>query len=188
MDEMLMGISKQRNPLLADFCAKTMIYRGLGSGILRAINENVKVDFECTGGQFKAIVWRIDKEAEGVVVNDSGLVINEPKSVLNEEDLTVKLFVNGKKLTVKVGNNDEKLVIKLRKLTERAEKLTVNLTVNRLEILKMILENPTITTIEMAQSIGISSTAVKNNIEVMRDKLIRRVGSDKSGLWDVMLE
>lgn len=152
------------------------------------MNENVKVDFECTGGQFKAIVWRIDKEAEGLVTNDSGLVANDPKLVLNEENLTVKLVVNGKKLTVKVGNNDEKLVVKLKKLTERAERLTVNLTENRLEILKMILENPTITTIEMAQTIGISSTSVKNNIEVMRDKLIRRVGSDKSGIWDVIFE
>ena len=151
------------------------------SGILRAMNENVKVDFECTGGQFKAIVWRIDKETERLTVNTTGLGVNE-------ENLTVKLGVNGKKLTVKVGNNDEKLGVKLQKLTERAERLTVNLTVNRLEILKMILENPTITTIEMAQAIGISSTSVKNNIEVMRDKLIRRVGSDKSGIWDVILE
>lgn len=110
------------------------------------------VDFECTGGQFKAIVWRIDKDAEELVRNDS------------------------------------KLVVKLQNLTERAEKLTVNLTVNRLEILKMILEKPTITTIEMAQAIGISSTSVKNNIEIMRDKLIRRVGSDMSGIWDVILE
>lgn len=76
----------------------------------------------------------------------------------------------------------------MQKLTERAERLTANLTVNRLEILKMILENPTITTIEMDQAIGISSTSVKNNIEVMRDKLIRRVGPDKSGIWDVILE
>lgn len=188
MDEMLMGISKQRNPLLADFCAKTMIYRGLGSGILRAMNENVKVDFECTGGQFKAIVWRIDKEAEGLVANDSGLVVNAPKLVVNEEDLTVKLVVNGKKLTVKVGSNDEKLVVKLKRLVVNAEKLGVNLTVNRLEMLKMIIQNPTITKIEMAQAIGISSTAIDKNLDAMRDKLIRRVGSDKSGIWDVILD
>lgn len=177
-----------RNPLLADFCAKTILYRGLGSGIRRALKENVKIDFECVGGQFKAVVWRTEKAADGLAVNDSGVVINDQKLVVNEEDLTVKLVVNGKKLTVKVGNNDEKLVVKLKKLTVRAEKLTVNLTVNRIEILRMILENPTITTIEMAQAIGISCTAVKNNLEVMRDKLIRRVGSDKSGFWEVILE
>ncbi len=188
IDEMLMGISKQRNPLLADFCAKTMIYRGLGSGIRRALKENVKIDFECVGGQFKAIVWRTEKDADGLVINDSGLVINDQKLGVNEENLTVKLVVNGKKLTVKVGNNDEKLGVKLKKLGVNAEKLGVNLTVNRLEMLKMILQDPTITRLEMAQAIGISSTAIDNNLEVMRDKLIRRVGSDKSGIWDVILE
>ena len=159
------------------------------------MNENVKVDFECTGGQFKAIVWRIDKEAEGLVANDSGLVVNAPKLVINdpklgvnEEDLTVKLVVNGKKLTVKVGSNDEKLVVKLKRLVVIAEKLTVNLTVNRIEMLKMIIQNPTITKIEMAQAIGISSTAIDKNLDAMRDKLIRRVGSDKSGIWDVILD
>lgn len=102
------------------------------------MNENVKVDFECTGGQFKAIVWRIDKDAEGLVLN--------------------------------------------------AEKLGVNLTVNRIEMLKMIIKNPTITIIEMAQAIGISSTAIDKSLEDMRDKLIRRVGSKKTGLWDVILD
>ena len=152
------------------------------------MNENVKVDFECTGGQFKAIVWRIDKDAEGLVVNAPKLVVNDTKLVLNEEDLTVKLVVNGKKLTVKVGSNDEKLVVKLKRLVVNAEKLGVNLTVNRLEMLKMIIQNPTITKIEMAQAIGISSTAIDKNLDAMRDKLIRRVGSDKSGIWDVILD
>ena len=99
-----------------------------------------------------------------------------------------KLVLNGKKLTVKVGNNDEKLVIKLQKLVLNAEKLGVNLTVNRIEMLKMIIQNPTITKIEMAQAIGISSTAIDKNLDDMRDKLIRRVGSKKSGLWEVILE
>ena len=91
-------------------------------------------------------------------------------------------------MTVKVGNNDEKLVIKLQKLVLNAEKLGVNLTVNRIEMLKMIIQNPTITRIEMAQTISISSTAIDKKLEIMRDKLIRRVGSDKSGLWEVIRE
>lgn len=91
-------------------------------------------------------------------------------------------------MTVKVGNNDEKLVVKLKKLGVNAERLGVNLTVNRIEMLKMILQDPTITRIEMAQTIGISSTAIDKNLDIMRDKLIRRVGSDKSGLWEVILE
>ena len=40
----------------------------------------------------------------------------------------------------------------------------------------------------MAQAIGISSTAIDKILDAMRDKLIRRVGSKKSGLWDVILD
>jgi hypothetical protein len=37
-----------------------MIYRGLGSGIIRVMNENIKVDFinEESANQFKTIIWR----------------------------------------------------------------------------------------------------------------------------------
>jgi predicted HTH transcriptional regulator len=55
-----LGVSRQRNPLIASFASKTMIYRGLGSGIIRVMNENIKVDFinEESANQFKTIIWR----------------------------------------------------------------------------------------------------------------------------------
>lgn len=175
IEDILLGISKQRNPLLADFCSKTMIYRGLGSGIRRALKENVKIDFKCEGDQFKAIIWRTNEGTQ-----------NE-KLVENDEELVVNLVVKGRKLVVKVGRNDMWLVEKLQKLVEKAEKLGVNITANRIEILKMIMSNSTITIMEMAQKLGISSTAIDNNLDVLRDKLIRRVGSDKSGTWEIIL-
>ena len=197
VEDIRLGASKQRNPLMADFAARTMIFRGLGSGIVRALRENVVIDFvnEDEANQFRVIIWRttqkdvIDAQrAEFTTQMLSATTQNKQKLVVNEEDLAVRLVVNGKKLTVKVGSNDERLVAKLKKLVVKAENLGVNLTANRLEMLKMIIENPTITKIEMAQAIGISSTAIDNNLEVVRDKLIRRVGSDKSGIWDVILE
>ena len=55
-----LGVSRQRNPLIASFASKMMIYRGLGSGIIRVMNENVRVDFinEESANQFKTIIWR----------------------------------------------------------------------------------------------------------------------------------
>lgn len=55
-----LGVSRQRNPLIASFASKTMIYRGLGSGIIRVLNENIRVDFvnEESANQFKTIIWR----------------------------------------------------------------------------------------------------------------------------------
>ena len=55
-----LGVLRQRNPLIASFASKMMIYRGLGSGIIRVMNENVRVDFinEESANQFKTIIWR----------------------------------------------------------------------------------------------------------------------------------
>ncbi len=60
VEDIMLGASKQRNPLMASFAERTMIYRGLGSGIVRAMNENVFLDFinEEEANQFRVIIWR----------------------------------------------------------------------------------------------------------------------------------
>ena len=60
VEDIRLGASKQRNPLIANFAARTMIYRGLGSGIVRALRENVMIDFinEEEANQFRVIIWR----------------------------------------------------------------------------------------------------------------------------------
>ena len=44
IEEVMMGNSDPRNPQLAQFCSKTMPYRGLGSGIPRVMSENCDVE------------------------------------------------------------------------------------------------------------------------------------------------
>ena len=60
VNDIKLGVSRQRNPLMADLAAKTMIYRGLGSGIVRAMREDSHIDFdnEESANQFKVTVWR----------------------------------------------------------------------------------------------------------------------------------
>jgi ATP-dependent DNA helicase RecG len=56
-----LGVSVPRNPIIISFIAKGLLpYRGLGSGILRALEGNAKIDFESSQDtlSFKAIVWR----------------------------------------------------------------------------------------------------------------------------------
>ena len=45
IEEVMHGNSFARNPLMANFCAKTMPYRGLGSGIPRVLSEDSHVKF-----------------------------------------------------------------------------------------------------------------------------------------------
>lgn len=55
------GNSNLRNPILASFVAKNILpYRGLGSGILRALAAWPRIDFEDQreANLFKVTVWR----------------------------------------------------------------------------------------------------------------------------------
>ncbi len=53
------GKTRQRNPLIAAFCAKTMDYRGLGTGIIRATKEEKDIQFvNDEGSQFQVIISR----------------------------------------------------------------------------------------------------------------------------------
>ena len=55
-----LGNTYQRNQLIAGLCAKTMLYRGLGSGIIRAMREGTKIEFinDESGNQFSSIIYR----------------------------------------------------------------------------------------------------------------------------------
>ena len=49
-----------RNPLTAQLCAKTMPYRGLGSGITRALKSGERIDLvnDIERDKFVATIWR----------------------------------------------------------------------------------------------------------------------------------
>ena len=66
IDSIRYGKTSQRNSLIASFCAKTMDYRGLGTGIMRAVKEeqgNIFFENE-EGSQFKVIINRPQVERE----------------------------------------------------------------------------------------------------------------------------
>lgn len=78
-----LGSAVVRNPFIANFCAKTMPYRGLGSGIIRALQEepNIKFINEPVGMQFISVINRIADEGvnEGEGINEG---INELESLI----------------------------------------------------------------------------------------------------------
>lgn len=75
----------------------------------------------------------------------------------------------------------------INKIVEEATNRGERLTENRIKILRLILDNPYILKYELASNIGISYTAITNNIKVMRGKYVRRVGPDKGGFWEVLI-
>ena len=70
---------------------------------------------------------------------------------------------------------------------ELSDKLSDKLSDRRKKILRKILETPDITIPDLAKYIGISPTAISNNIAWLKEnKYLVREGSDRQGRWIVL--
>ena len=57
---------------------------------------------------------------------------------------------------------------------------------NQLDIIREIINDPQISIVELSQRIGISSTAIENNITKLKEKnVLKRIGPDRGGYWEV---
>ena len=56
------------------------------------------------------------------------------------------------------------------------------------KIINLIKENPKITTKELADKTGLSVKSIEWNIKELKDKgLLRRIGADRGGHWEVVV-
>lgn len=64
IENIKMGSAVVRNNLLVSYCAKMMDYRGIGSGITRALDDqpNIELINDVDGEQFKVIIPRLEKQ------------------------------------------------------------------------------------------------------------------------------
>lgn len=87
IEEVMLGNSFARNPLMANFCAKTMPYRGLGSGIPRVLSQDCNVEFDDSkdGNQFVVRVSRLLLDNKAVSKEEKA-VSKDEKAVSNEEN------------------------------------------------------------------------------------------------------
>jgi predicted HTH transcriptional regulator len=162
------GIAIQRNPILNSICKSILPYTGYGSGIKRVLKLNANVEFinNVEMEQFKSIVYR-----KKLGVNQDRLGENQKKLGVNQD---------------KLGENQKKLGVNQDKLGVNQKKLGVNLSKNKIKLINLIRENPNITINMLSNKIGISTTAIENNIKSLKDSnILRRVGSDKSGKWEI---
>ena len=67
------------------------------------------------------------------------------------------------------------------------EGLVEGLVENQKTMVYLIHEKPTITIKELAEIIGISTTAIDKNLTKLKEKnIIRRIGGDKTGSWEII--
>ncbi|MBU2564992.1 MAG: putative DNA binding domain-containing protein [Candidatus Thermoplasmatota archaeon] len=92
----------------------------------------------------------------------------------------------------KIEANRDWFTITFKRLKESYEerlygKIKEGLVENQRKILSLIRENSHISKKEMAESIGISTTAIDKNITSLKKKgLLKRVGPDRGGYWKVL--
>ncbi len=73
--------------------------------------------------------------------------------------------------------------------SQTENKLGDRLGKKRFRMLSLIKENPYITIAQLAAIIGMSTTALENNLKLLKQKgLLKRIGSDKGGHWKVITE
>ena len=115
-----------------------------------------------------------------------------------------KVTENSNRLPEKLPENTEKLPENIERLPENIERLPENhlgiidriiekansngdkLKENKIAILRLIIEDPYISKMDIANILGVSYTAVGSNIKAMRGKYLRRVGPDKGGFWEII--
>ena len=161
VEDIKLGVSRQRNPLMATLASKTMIYRGLGSGIIRVMKEGVKVEFvnEESANQFKTIIWRTTQK--------SGKKFRKEGEEFRKENEST---------TQKSGKEFLKEDKEFRKEFLKAKEI----------IHSMILAKPETTTGDMAIKIGVSDRQVRKYIKKLIDLgFLKREGGRKHGHWIV---
>lgn len=80
-------------------------------------------------------------------------------------------------------------VFKRKNISVFDEKVTEKVTENQIKILESVATNPHITVVELAGIVDISERKIKENIRKLKEKgLIKRIGPDKGGHWEVVIE
>ena len=70
--------------------------------------------------------------------------------------------------------------------SEQDKKVNVKVNVNQRRIMDEIQKNPFITQEELSALVGISKVHINKNMQKLQQQnIIRRVGADKNGKWEV---
>ena len=169
-----------RNPKIAQFLKAYDFVKEFGEGVDRVCRE-------LEANRSPIPTYHLDdfilKITVSKVIHRS---ITNGNATVNIKNVTVNATANSPKDTVNAQNATVNSNDTIDRLIAKAAKQRDKLTANRISILRLMVENPYITKEEMASIIGLSGSTIMRNIEFMRGKYLRRVGSDKSGFWEII--
>ena len=72
-------------------------------------------------------------------------------------------------------------------VTEKVTEVTEKVTDIEVKILKLIYDNPTITTSKLADMLSVTRKTISTHIKIMKkNNMIERIGSDRKGYWKIL--
>jgi ATP-dependent DNA helicase RecG len=152
-----------RNPKIAEFMQQYKLVKEFGEGVDRMFREMAEAGNPAP--EYKQVEFMVKVKLT---------------SALRDEDETGENNSDIVSDTVNVGVNagvNERVNEKVNEKVNERQKL----------IISAIFENPYITQTELAKTLGISVVHVNKNMKKLQEQgIIRRVGPDKGGHWEVI--
>lgn len=166
--------SKRRNPLLADFFSRLGLMERRGSGMKKIMDAYKQYEhlvdcrnpeFTSDASEFHVTLWNLnfDDRVIGEITSDGRPLLQE--FVKDNGEVVVKEFVKGPS--------------KFAKEFVKASR----------QIYKLISQNPQISAVQMAESIGLSTRQIQKYLKRLQELgKIARVGGRKMGEWKIIDE
>lgn len=151
-------LSISRNPILAKLFRMVKLAENIGSGI-------EKIEHNWLAYNNSTPTYQLDFDTT---------IIDFPFTLVDVE--------TEKDLEKDVGKDLEKDVEK-----DVEKDISIHLNTSEAKILNIMKKNPNVTIAELADIIGINDRNIRKNIDKLKNKkLIRRMGPDKGGYWEIL--
>lgn len=177
IDEIKLGNSYARNPLMANFCSKTMPYRGLGSGIPRVLAEDSQVEFidSKEGNQFTVRIRR------PLAASEAGS--DGEKATGSRQDVVDNVVRDGGDVVEKRNDVVEKEEGVVGEAANDVEKGVDH------RIIDMLRTTPKLSAQQLAKTIGLSARQTQRVLaRLTADGALRHVGPAKGGEWEILIK
>lgn len=175
-----------RNPKIAEFLKAYKYVREFGEGVDRMCKELEAKGLHdpkyiLTAFILKSTVYAYNvKELQtsdtikGNVTASGNVTVNSEIFTVNGQDCIVNFTVNGRNVTVNVTVKNKSVTVKMPQKTK--------------DVLYFLLKEPELSAELLAEKMECSSRTIKRHLAVLtKSKILKRIGSDKSGSWALAL-
>lgn len=175
-----------RNPKIAEFLKAYKYVREFGEGVDRMCKELEAKGLHdpkyiLTAFILKSTVYAYNvKELQTSnaikedVTTSGNVTVNSEIFTVNGQDCIVNFTANGRNVTVNVTVKNKSVTVKMPQKTK--------------DVLYFLLKEPELSAELLAEKMDCSSRTIKRHLAVLtKSKILKRIGSDKSGSWALAL-